>query len=208
LEFELKESQQPHLRRLRQPLTMALGLTGLVMAAFLTVACAKDESAASPSAAKAEAPATPATAVHVALKDGPPLEFRGTISGDVLEIAPMDGETFTPEAKHFLATGENPYRSDPEAIKKGYTIFSTACSGCHGHLAEGKLGPALADEYWTYPKNQTDKGIFETIYGGANGMMGPQQGRLQVDEIIHIIAWIRHQEEENLKNSGAATPHG
>ncbi|MDT7848009.1 cytochrome c(L), periplasmic [Methylophilus sp. VKM B-3414] len=199
----MKESQQPHLRRLRQPLTMALGLTGLVMAAFLTVACAKDESAASSSAASEAQPA-----VKVALKEGPALEFRGTISGDVLDVAPMEGETFTPEAKHFLATGENPYRNNEEAIKKGYTLFSTACSGCHGHLAEGKLGPALADEYWTYPKNETDKGIFETIYGGAAGMMGPQQGRLQVDEIIHIIAWIRHQAEENLKNGGAATPHG
>jgi len=105
-----------------------------------------------------------------------------------------------------MATGENPYKGDAEAVKKGYTIFSTACSGCHGHLAEGKLGPALADAYWTYPKNETDKGIFETIYGGAAGMMGPQQGRLSVDEILHVIAWIRHQAEENLKTDGAA-PH-
>jgi cytochrome c-L len=199
LEFEVKESQHAQPRRMKQQLAMAFGVSGLVLATFLTVACAKDEAVSSTEAA---AP------VQVALKDGPPLEFRGTLSGDVLELAPMDGETFTPEAKHFLATGENPYRNDSEAIKKGYTLFSTACSGCHGHLAEGKLGPALADEYWTYPKNETDKGIFETIYGGAAGMMGPQQGRLQVDEIIHIIAWIRHQAEENLKNGGAATPHG
>lgn len=195
----MKESQHAQPRRMKQQLAMAFGVSGLVLATFLTVACAKDEAVSSTEAA---AP------VHMALKDGPALEFRGTLSGDVLELAPMEGETFTPEAKHFLATGENPYRNDPEAIKKGYTLFSTACSGCHGHLAEGKLGPALADAYWTYPKNETDKGIFETIYGGAAGMMGPQQGRLQVDEIIHIIAWIRHQAEENLKNGGAATPHG
>lgn len=194
----MNESQQP--RRMKQQLAMAFGVSGLVMAAFLTVACAKDDAATQASEAKA-APA------KVALKDGPPLEFRGTLSGDLLELAPMEDETFTPEAKHFMATGENPYRNDEEAIKKGYTIFSTACSGCHGHLAEGKLGPALADDYWTYPKNETDKGIFETIYGGAAGMMGPQQGRMTVDEIIHVIAWIRHQAEENLKNGGAA-PHG
>lgn len=197
----MKEYQQPQSRRAKQQLAMAFGVSGLVMAAFLTVACAKDDG---PKQAGSEANST---AVHVALKDGPALEFRGTLTGDVLDISPMEGETFTPEAKHFLATGENPYRNNEEAIKKGYTIFSTACSGCHGHLAEGKLGPALADAYWTYPKNETDKGIFETIYGGAAGMMGPQQGRLQVDEIIHIIAWIRHQAEENLKNGGE-TPHG
>ncbi len=196
----MKQSQQPQSRRLRQPLAMAVGISGLVVAAFLTVACAKDDAPASADTAK-KAPA------KMALKDGPPLEFRGTLSGDVLELAPMEDETFTPEAKHFMATGENPYRGNEEEIKKGYTIFSTACSGCHGHLAEGKLGPALADEYWTYPKNETDKGIFETIYGGAAGMMGPQQGRMTVDEILHVIAWIRHQSEENLKHGGAA-PHG
>lgn len=192
--------QQPQLPAVKRPLMMTLGLTGLVTAAFFTVACAKDDAVSQGEAAVSQRPA------QVALKDGPTLEFRGTISGDVLPLSPMEGETFTPEAKHFMATGENPYRSDDAAVKKGYTIFSTACSGCHGHLAEGKLGPALADEYWTYPKNETDKGIFETIYGGAAGMMGPQQGRLTVDEILHVIAWIRHQAEENKKNGGAA-PH-
>lgn len=196
----MKESQQPQSRRMKQQLAMAFGVSGLVMAAFLTVACAKDDATTQASEAKS-APA------QVALKEGPPLEFRGTISGDVLDVSPMEDETFTPQVKHFLATGENPYRGNEAEVKKGYTIFSTACSGCHGHLAEGKLGPALADEYWTYPKNETDKGIFETIYGGAAGMMGPQQGRMTVDEILHVIAWIRHQAEENQKNGGAA-PHG
>ncbi len=195
----MKESQQS--RRMKPQLAMAFGVSGLVMAAFLTVACAKDDAAA-----KAEG-AGKSTSAQVVLKDGPPIEFRGTLSGDVLDLSPMEDETFTPQAKHFMATGENPYKGDAEEIKKGYTIFSTACSGCHGHLAEGKLGPALADDYWTYPKNETDKGIFETIYGGAAGMMGPQQGRMTVDEILHVIAWIRHQAEENLKNGGAA-PHG
>lgn len=197
----MNQSQQPQPRRIQQQLAMAFGLSGVVMAVFLTVACAKDDTSAQSGQASGTVP------VQVALKDGPPLEFRGTISGDVLDVSPMEDETFTPEAKHFIATGENPYVGNAAEVKKGYTIFSTACSGCHGHLAEGKLGPALADEYWTYPKNETDKGIFETIYGGAAGMMGPQQGRMTVDEILHVIAWIRHQAEENQKNGGAA-PHG
>lgn len=142
---------------------------------------------------------TKSVASKKTLQDGPSQEFRGTISGDLLDISPKEGEVVTAEVKHFKTTGENPYRNDSEAIKKGYTIFSTACSGCHGHLAEGKLGPALADEYWTYPKNETDKGLFETIYGGAAGMMGPQRGLLTVDEILHVIAWVRHQGEENAK---------
>ena len=59
-------------------------------------------------------------------------------------------------------------------------------------MGEGKLGPALNDDYWTYPANATDKGLFETIYGGANGMMGPQHGATPQDEILKIIAWIRN----------------
>jgi cytochrome c-L len=212
LEFELKQSQQPQsqplpLRRVKQQLAMAFGISGLVMATFFTVACAKDDSAAQADSAVQAKSASKTAPAKVVLKDGPAIEFRGTLSGDVLDLSPMEGETFTAEAKHFLATGENPYSGNAEEVKKGYTIFSTACSGCHGHLAEGKLGPALADDYWTYPKNETDKGIFETIYGGAAGMMGPQQGRMTVDEILHVIAWIRHQAEENVKNGGAA-PHG
>lgn len=180
-----------------KPALKATIIASIVGGLFIA-ACAKGD--VSSSEAKVEISATSAK------KDfGPPLEFRGTISGDVLDIAPkVEGEVVTDQAKQFLATGENPYRGNSEAVKKGYTIFSTACSGCHGHLAEGKLGPALADTYWTYPKNETDKGLFETIYGGAAGMMGPQQGLLKVDEILHVMAWIRFQGEENAKGGSAA----
>jgi cytochrome c-L len=77
-------------------------------------------------------------------------------------------------------------------MAKGEEIYLTACSGCHGHHAEGKLGPGLADNYWTYPKNVTDKGLFETIYGGAQAQMGPQSSSLTLDEMLHVVAWIRH----------------
>ncbi len=58
-------------------------------------------------------------------------------------------------------------------------------------MAEGKLGPALGDDYWTYPKNSTDKGLFETIYGGARSMMGPQYNNLTLDEMLVIMSWVR-----------------
>lgn len=130
----------------------------------------------------------PADAVKV--PDGPIMEFRGTISGDVLDLNDGLGKD-TPAVQAFLRTGKNPYNDNTEVIKNGYTIFSTACSGCHGHLAEGKLGPALHDDYWTYPKNLYDKGLFETIYGGADGMMGPQRGHISKDEILQVMSWVR-----------------
>ncbi len=119
------------------------------------------------------------------------IEFRGTISGDILDFSDETDGPQTDAVKHFKETGENQYVGNLEQAKAGYVIFSTACAGCHGHLAEGKLGPALSDDYWTYPKNETDKGLFETIYGGANGMMGPQKGRLTIDEILHVVSFVR-----------------
>ncbi|SNR96410.1 cytochrome cL apoprotein [Methylobacillus rhizosphaerae] len=121
------------------------------------------------------------------------LSFTGTVSGDPLDFT---GEEESPQFKEFKNTGVNPYNGDQEALNKGYVIFATACSGCHGHLAEGKLGPALSDDYWTYPTNLEDKGLFETIYGGAAGQMGPQQGLLEPDEILHVMGWVRALQTE------------
>ena len=132
------------------------------------------------------------------LSTGPALDFRDTVSGNPLDFTGLE-EKETPEVVSFKATGVNPYDKDAEAIKRGGVIFSTACAGCHGHLAEGKLGPSLADDYWTYPKNETDKGIFETVFGGANGMMGPQRGLLTQDEILHVISWLRALERGDIK---------
>jgi cytochrome c-L len=119
------------------------------------------------------------------------LVFRDTITGNALDLSLVKPGPDTEAVKHFKETGENKYLGDADAAKQGGEIFLTACSGCHGHEAEGKLGPALRDDYWTYPKNKTDKGLFETIYNGANSMMGPQHKQLTIDEMLHIISWIR-----------------
>jgi cytochrome c-L len=120
-------------------------------------------------------------------------EFRHTITGEDLKVP----ETALPEgrdteaAKHFLANGINLYTEAKTCLPKGEEIYLTACSGCHGHYGEGKLGPGLGDAYWTYPKNKTDKGLFETIYGGAQGMMGPHNDH-SIDDLLKLMAWIRH----------------
>ncbi len=180
---------------MKKPLLISAIGGSLIVASILAVSCAKADN--EEVKASEDKPMT-------SKSYGPPLEFRGTISGDVLDLAPMEDEVTTDAVKQFLATGENPYRGTPSEVKKGYTIFSTACSGCHGHFAEGKLGPALADDYWTYPKNMEDKGMFETVYGGAAGMMGPQQGRMTKDEILHVMSWLRSQHDENAKGASAA----
>ena len=117
-------------------------------------------------------------------------EFRHTITGELLDLSLAKG-TDTEAVKQFKESGKNPYNGDLEAIKKGGPLYLSACSGCHGHNAEGKLAPGLADDYWTYPKNATDKGLFETLYEGAQGMMGPQPGNLTIDEMLLIMSWMR-----------------
>lgn len=118
--------------------------------------------------------------------------LRNTITGEVLDLSFAKPAPETPAVKEFLATGKNLYRWDKDAIERGGLHYLTSCSGCHGHEAEGKVGPALRDDYWTYPKNgKTDQGLFETIFGGAQAMMGPQYKQLTLDEMLQVVAWIR-----------------
>lgn len=121
------------------------------------------------------------------------ITFRNTITGEVLNFndALPEGKD-TPAVKDFMTSGRNPYNEDMSCLKQGEQTFLSACSGCHGHIGEGKIGPGLNDAYWTYPQNETDEGLFSTIYGGAQASMGPQYQNLQLDEMLKVMAWVRH----------------
>lgn len=129
--------------------------------------------------------------------------FQNTITGESLDIdgtAPKEGRD-TPAVKKFLETGVDAYVEVPGCLPKGEEAFLESCSGCHGHIGEGKVGPGLNDSYWTYPKNETDKGLFETIFGGANGMMGPHGQDIELDDMLKLIAWIRHIQKDDVKDA-------
>lgn len=118
--------------------------------------------------------------------------FINAVSGQALELdTGREEERDTPAVKEFLQTLQNPYNEDQQALPKGRSIFNTACSGCHGYLGEGKIGPALNHDGWHY-ELETDKGLFEVIFGGADRQMGPQNEFLTQDEILHVMAWVRH----------------
>ena len=119
------------------------------------------------------------------------LTFRNVISGELLDMSVAKSGGYAEAFKQFKETGKNPYNGDKAAIQKGHDLYMPACSGCHGHEAEGKLGPGLADDYWTYPSAAKDQGLFEILFGGANGMMGPQYVNLSTDEMLLIMSWIR-----------------
>jgi cytochrome c-L len=117
--------------------------------------------------------------------------FRNAITGAPLDMSVAKSGGNEAVFNQFKETGKNPYNGNKEAIEKGHNLYLTACSGCHGHEAEGKLGPGLADDYWTYPSAATDQGLFEILFGGASGMMGPQYVNLSTDEMLMIMSWIR-----------------
>lgn len=135
------------------------------------------------------------------------LTFNHTITGDDLKVeetAEKAGRD-TAAVKKFLETGDNLYNGNKLCLPSGEQLYLSSCSGCHGHVAEGKVGPGLNDNYWTYPKNKSDKGLFETIYGGANSMMGPHND-LQLDEILRTMAWIRHLYKDGVEDADWLTP--
>jgi cytochrome c-L len=119
------------------------------------------------------------------------ISLNNAITGEKLDLSFAKKGGNEDNFKQFLQTGKNPYNGNKEAVEKGKSLYMTGCSGCHGHEAEGKLGPGLADDYWTYPRGLTDQGLFEILFGGANGMMGPQYVNFTTDELLHIMAFIR-----------------
>ena len=135
------------------------------------------------------------------------LTFTNTVTGQPLDLSEaMEEGRDTEAVKKFLATGVNLYVENPTCLPKGMDLFLSTCSGCHGHYGEGKIGPGLNDSYWTYPKNMTDQGLFETIFGGAQGQMGPMYGALTLDDMLLVMAWIRHIYKDDPKEAVWLTP--
>ncbi len=96
------------------------------------------------------------------------LDLRTTVDGSPIDLSTsLPTERDTPGVLKFLQTGNDPYIDDPSCLRLGESLFLSDCSGCHGEVGEGKIGPGLNDDYWTYPKNEHDQGVFETVYGGA-----------------------------------------
>ncbi|ODN71807.1 cytochrome c(L), periplasmic [Methylobrevis pamukkalensis] len=124
---------------------------------------------------------------------GAQIPLFNVVTGEPLDLSyALEEGRDTEAVKTFLETGVNIYNENPETLKKGEEVFLTACSGCHGHHAEGKIGPGLNDDYWTYPGNDTDAGLFRTVFGGAQGQMGPQYGHLTLDDMLLSMSWVRH----------------
>lgn len=122
--------------------------------------------------------------------------FQHTFTGEPLDVTPQPGETLTPAVERFHQAGENPYRDDLSAREAGAGLYQAQCAICHGPDGSGRMGPNLRDDTWAYEKNRTDKGLFETVYGGAGGLMAGFKGRLSQDDILKVMAYLRGLERK------------
>jgi cytochrome c-L len=180
------------MKQLKLSVILALVLSALV-------ACNKADTGTTAASADtpAAAPATSGNAIgFVDTQEGKPL---------VIDAVLFD----TPAAKEFLATGKNPYIGNEEAIAKGKKVFGLySCTQCHGPEGRGQVGPGLVGPTFKYPKNATNKGMFETIWHGTNGGMGakgiglmdptdPKNG-VSPDEVLAVIAWIRTKGDQGV----------
>jgi len=91
---------------------------------------------------------------------------------------------------------KNPFAGDPAAAAEGKKLFlKTGCYACHGHEAEGAVGPDLTDDEWIY--QPTDAMIFNTISRGRPGtVMAPFGDQLNAEQIWKIVEWLRWKNRE------------
>jgi cytochrome c(L) len=96
---------------------------------------------------------------------------------------------------------KNPFAGNAEAAKEGKELYlSTGCYSCHGHEAEGAVGPDLTDDQWIF--KPTDSMIFNTINRGRAGtLMAPFADQLKPEQIWKIVEFLR---EKNRQRNASA----
>jgi len=90
----------------------------------------------------------------------------------------------------------NPFAGDAAAAVEGKQLFlKTGCYSCHGHEAEGAVGPDLTDDEWIY--KPTDSMIFNTIAKGRRGtVIAPFSDQLAPEEIWKVVEFLRDKNRQ------------
>jgi cytochrome c-L len=119
--------------------------------------------------------------------------FRHVFDGSPLDVKAKPGETFTPAVVEFHQTGKNPNNDKPEALAEGKRLYVLNCQSCHLPNGQGGMGASLVSDKHVYPQVKEDPGLFAVVFGGASGAMQPFSKRLNQDEILKIMAYVRNQ---------------
>jgi cytochrome c oxidase cbb3-type subunit III len=84
---------------------------------------------------------------------------------------------------------KGPYEENAYAVSQGKTLYNQFnCSGCH-FQGGGGIGPPLMDSEWIY--GSRPENIFETIVEGRPNGMPAFGGKISVDQIWQIVAYVR-----------------
>ena len=102
---------------------------------------------------------------------------------------------FSLSAITLVSCTPQPTKEVPAQFKKGQELFHAVCANCHGPDAMGghTKAPRLIDTDFIQSEF-SDEEIRETINDGS-GKMPPQKGKLNDDETIEIIKYLRYSQK-------------
>jgi cytochrome c(L) len=114
------------------------------------------------------------------------LQYAGALALALLLVDPV----------HSADEPTNPFAGNADAAAEGKRLFlKTGCYSCHGHEAEGAVGPDLTDDEWIY--KPTDSMIFNTIAKGRRGtVMAPFSDQLTPEEIWKVVEFLRDKNRQ------------
>jgi cytochrome c(L) len=116
--------------------------------------------------------------------------FRNALDDTALDFNSTPDAGLTSAVRQFRNTGQNPYKGNTAAISEGRVAYMQNCAACHLEDGTGRIGSNLVDSQFNHPRANSDAGMFEVIYGGGTGAMQPSAGRITVDTMLKIMAFI------------------
>lgn len=108
--------------------------------------------------------------------------------------APTPDKSVAEAMRNFLAIGAAP---DPEAVKRGQTLFVSNCGFCHGSDAKGgNTGPSLVRSVLVLHDGGTAKEITPVVHNGRPGKGMPAFPNLTDAQLKDIAAFLLKRTQE------------
>jgi len=123
--------------------------------------------------------------------EGEAIVFRHVLDDEPIEFEFRPDQTITLAVEEFHKTGVNAYDGDQEMIAEGKKVWDKLCIACHLKDGTGRIGPSLVDDEWKHPRVAIDIGRFEIIYAGGAGAMQAFGRRIDQDDILKVMAYLK-----------------
>ena len=117
--------------------------------------------------------------------------FRHVLDDEPIEFKYRTDQEITPAVEQFHKTAVNAYDGDEEKIAEGKKLWGKLCVACHLKDGTGRIGPSLIDDEWKYPRVAHNVGRFEIIYAGGAGAMQALGRRMDQDDILKVMSYLK-----------------